>query len=106
MMVCFPLLRIYPSNSPTSFFSLLGIISVEEFASAFEKTFETPTEHSYLNYCNFINNHTPYWNNLKLGVFYLDIDYDANYKANYSNKIIPNMESTLTEGLINFMRGV
>ena len=71
-----------------------------------EKTFETPTEHSYLNYCNFINNHTPYWNNLKLGVFYLDIDYDANYKANYSNKIIPNMESTLTEGLINFMRGV
>lgn len=71
-----------------------------------EKTFETPTEHSYLNYCNFINNHTPYWNNLKLGVFYLDIDYDANYKANYSNKTIPNMESTLTEGLINFMRGV
>lgn len=71
-----------------------------------EKTFETPSEHYYQNYCNFINNHTPYWDNLKLSVFYLDVDYDADYEANYSDKIIPNMESTLTEGLINFMRGV
>lgn len=39
-----------------------------------EKTFETPTENSYKNYCNFISNHSSYWNNLKLGVFYFDVD--------------------------------
>lgn len=80
--------------------------SVRHKKSNGEKTFETPTERSYQNYCNFVNNHTPYWNGLKLGVFYFDVDYDYNYKTFYSSKVIPGMEDTLTEGLINFMRGV
>ena len=71
-----------------------------------EKTFETPTQQSYNNYCNFANNHTPYWNGLKLGVFYFDVDYDYDYETFYSGKVVPGMEDTLTEGLINFMRGV
>ena len=71
-----------------------------------EKGFENPTEQSYQNYCNFFNNHTPYWNTLKLGVFYLDVNYENNYETIYSSKIVPGMESTLTEGLINFMKGV
>ena len=71
-----------------------------------EKTFETPSQQSYNNYCNFANNHTPYWNGLKLGVFYFDVDYDYDYETFYSGKVVPGMEDTLTEGLINFMRGV
>lgn len=71
-----------------------------------EKTFETPAQQSYNNYCNFVNNHTPYWNDLKLGVFYFDVDYDCDYETFYSDKVVPGMENTLTEGLINFMRGV
>lgn len=69
-------------------------------------TFETPTEKSYSNYYNFINSHKPYWDNLKLGVYYFDIDYANNYETSYSNKVIPNVESTLTEGLVNFIEGV
>jgi hypothetical protein len=68
--------------------------------------FETPTEKSYKHYCNFINEHSSYWNNLKLGVYYFDIDYKNNYKASYSNQVCPRVESTLTEGLINFMKEV
>lgn len=71
-----------------------------------EKVFETPTENSYNNYCNFVNNHAPYWNGLKLGVFYFDVDYEYNYETFYSSKVVPGMEDTLTEGLINFMRSI
>lgn len=71
-----------------------------------ERVFEKPTEQSYQNYCNFINNHTPYWNGLKVGVFYLDVDYNNNYETVYSTKTMPGVESTLTEGLINFVKGV
>ena len=70
-----------------------------------EKTFETPTERSYQNYCNFINHHTPYWDNLKLGVFYFNVDYE-NYETFYADETVPGVEETLTEGLINFVRGV
>ena len=70
-----------------------------------EKTFEKPTDNSFNNYCNFISNHKSYWDKLKLGVFYFDINYD-NYEINYSNKIVPGVEKNLTEGLINFMKGI
>lgn len=66
-----------------------------------DKIFETPTQKSYDNYYNFCLNHSNYWHKLKLGVYYFDFDYDT-YKVSYSNKTIPNVESTLTEGLINF----
>ena len=71
-----------------------------------EYVLETPTEKSFNNYNNFINHHTPYWNKLKLGVFYFDIDYENNYKTIYSSKKMPGVEDTLTEGLINFIKGV
>lgn len=80
--------------------------SVRHKKSNGEKTFETPTENSYQNYCNFVNKRTSYWNNLKLGIFYFDVNYDYNYETFYSSKIVPGMEDTLTEGLVNFMRGV
>lgn len=72
-----------------------------------EKVFETPTEKSYNNYNNFINfiNNHPYWNKLKLGVYYFDIDY-KNYTAKYSDKKIDNIEPTLSEGLRNFIQEV
>lgn len=71
-----------------------------------ECVLEIPTEKSFNNYNNFINHHTPYWNKLKLGVFYFDIDYENNYKTVYSSKKMPGVEDTLTEGLINFIKGV
>ena len=66
-----------------------------------QKIFEIPTQKSYDNYYNFCLNHSNYWNKLKLGVYYFDFNYDI-YEVSYSNKTIPNVESTLTEGLINF----
>lgn len=68
--------------------------------------FEVPTEKSYSNYCNFIKSHNPYWNRLKLGVFYFDIDYENDYEIFYSDKVVPGVEDTLTEGLINFLKEV
>ena len=35
-----------------------------------------------------------------------DIDYDKEYTTQYSIKKIPNIEDTLTEGIINFMKGL
>ena len=71
-----------------------------------EKVFEIPTENSYNHYCNFYNSHTSYWKNLKMGIFYFDVEYDNNYQTRYSEKTVPNMEMTLTEGIINFMKEV
>lgn len=71
-----------------------------------ERVLETPTEKSYSNYCNFSNFHNSYWNKLKLGVFYFDVDYENDYETSYSSKIVPGMEATLTEGLVNFIKGV
>lgn len=70
-----------------------------------EKVFEIPSDNSYNHYCAFVANRSSYWNNLKLGVFYLDIDYDY-YKASYSSQTVPGIENTLTEGLINFMEDI
>lgn len=71
-----------------------------------EKTFEIPTKKSYEHYCNFAILHSPYWNNLKLGVYYFDVDYENDYKVSYSNQVVPGVERTLTEGLVNFMKEV
>lgn len=68
--------------------------------------FETPTDKSFNNYNGFINHKPAYWDLLKLGVFYIDIDYN-NYTAKYSkDKVIDNMEPTLEEGLLNFIKKV
>lgn len=69
--------------------------------------FEAPTQQSYLNYYNFINHHSSYWNKLKLGVFYFDITFkDDRYTASYSNKTISGVENNLSQGIINFMKEV
>ena len=71
-----------------------------------EKVFEIPTSKSFNNYYNFNKNHSNYWDTLKLGVYYFDIDYE-NYSGTYSkDKRIPNVENTLTEGLKNFIQEV
>ena len=68
--------------------------------------FEDPTTKSFNNYNTFINNRPNYWDSLKLGVFYFDINYDE-YTAEYSkNKVIDNMENNLSEGLLNFIKKV
>ena len=67
--------------------------------------FEKPNDNSYMNYCNFINfsQQHPFWKNLKLGVFYLEMDYD-NYSATYSKeKRVNGVEKTLEEGIFNFI---
>lgn len=69
-------------------------------------SFEKPTEQSFLNYCNFIQFHNSYWDRLKLGIFYFDIDYNNNYRASYSAKVVPEVEETLTEGVNNFMEEI
>lgn len=70
-----------------------------------EIVFEEPTEKSFKNYENFINEKSSYWNLLKLSVYYFDIDYD-NFIVNYSNKTVKNVEPTLEEGLMNFIGGL
>ena len=71
-----------------------------------EQTFESPTSNSYNNYYHFINHKTNYWEKLKLGVYYFDIDYNNDYQTTYSKKRIEGVEKTLTQGLINFVKGV
>lgn len=70
-----------------------------------EIVFEEPTEKSFKNYENFINEKSSYWNLLKLSVYYFDIDYD-NFIVNYSNKTVKNVEPILEEGLMNFIGGL
>lgn len=57
-----------------------------------EKVFEAPTKKSYQHYCNFVKLHSPYWNNLKLGVYYFDVDYEDDYEVSYSNQVVPGVE--------------
>ena len=65
---------------------------------------ETPSQDSTNNYSNYINsNYRP--SKLKVGVYYIDINY-KNYTAQYSSRIIPNTEKTLTEGIDNFIKEV
>ena len=67
--------------------------------------FEEPTEKSFKNYENFINQKSSYWDLLKLSVYYFDVDYN-NFIANYSNKIVKGVEPTLEEGLLHFIGGL
>lgn len=69
-------------------------------------TYEVPTKESYLRYCNFIANHMSYWDKLKLGVYYFDVNYDDNFATAYSSKIVPGVEPTITEGIINFTKEI
>lgn len=65
---------------------------------------ETPSEKSTENYSIYINNnYKP--DGLKVGVFYIDVDYE-NFKANYADRKIVNMENTMTEGIENFIRSL
>ena len=65
--------------------------------------FEVPGEKHIKNYSNFNTNKSSYWDLLKLGVWFFDIDYD-NYQIEYSNIKINNVENTIEEGLINFIK--
>ena len=67
------------------------------------KVFEVPTKESYSNYCNYLKKYVP--NYVKYGVYYFDVDYENN-TAKYSNKIVPNVEETVTEGINNFLEGL
>lgn len=71
-----------------------------------ERGFEVPTDKSFNNYNNFIKNKPAYWDLLKLGVFYFDIDY-TDYSIEYSkDKVIDGMEPTIETGLLNFIEMV
>ena len=63
--------------------------------------FETPNEKSTENYNSYIiGGYKP--EKLKVGVFYIDIDY-KNFKASYSTRRIEAIkENTMTEGIDNF----
>lgn len=67
------------------------------------KVFEVPTKESYSNYCNYLKKYVP--NYVKYGVYYFDVNYENN-TAKYSNKVVPNVEETVTEGINNFLEGL
>ena len=69
-------------------------------------SYEVPTKESYSRYCNFIANHMSYWDKLKLGVYYFDVNYDDDFTTVYSSKIVPGVEPTITEGIINFTKEI
>lgn len=62
---------------------------------------ECPTEKSYTNYCNYIQSYLP--PKAKVGVYYFDVDYSTN-TALYSDKRVPCVEKTLSEGIDNFIK--
>ena len=66
-----------------------------------EIVFETPTEQSTENYNLYIlNGYKP--EKLKLGVFYIDVDYE-NFTASYSTRRVEAIEeTTMFEGIKNF----
>lgn len=66
-----------------------------------DSTWEHPSEKSYTNYCNYIQSYLP--EKAKVGVYYFDVNYDTNV-AVYSDKKVPNIEETLSEGIENFVR--
>ena len=65
--------------------------------------FEQPGINHIQNYSNFNTTKPNYWNLLKLGIWIFDIDY-TNYNISYSNTIIQNVEDTIEEGLLNFIK--
>jgi len=66
-----------------------------------ETVFEIPSEKHTIDYSNYINSkYKP--NKLKVGVYYVDVDYNT-YKVNYSDKKILNVEDTIEEGIKNFI---
>ncbi len=63
--------------------------------------FEIPAEKYSINYSNYINSkYKP--NKLKVGVYYVDVNYNT-YEVNYSNKKILGVEDTIEEGIKNFI---
>lgn len=65
---------------------------------------DIPTLKSMENYNSFIRyaNAHPFWQNLKVGVYYVDVDYN-NYTGQYANKKIDLVENSLNEGISNFV---
>lgn len=67
-------------------------------------SFENPNEQYLENYNNYINSqYKP--KKLKVGVYYVDVDYNT-YKVSYANKQIPNVEHTMEEGIENFVKSL
>ena len=65
--------------------------------------FEKPGIKHIQNYSNFNITKSQYWDLLKLGIWIFDIDY-TNYDINYSDTKIQNVEDTIEEGLLNFIK--
>ena len=68
---------------------------------------DIPTLKSMENYNSFIQYATghPYWKNLKVGVYYIDVDY-TNYIGQYAKKKIDLVENSLNEGISNFIGAI
>lgn len=77
---------------------------VPVYQTIFIPTFERPTPKSTENYQIYINKFCPV--NLKIGVWYMDVEEETG-KTTYSNqKTISGVEPTLTEGINNFLKGL
>lgn len=77
------------------------IIFIPTLVKKKDDTWEHPTEKSYVNYCNYIQSYLP--SKAKVGVYYFDVDYSTNV-ALYSDKKVPCIEETLSEGIDNFVK--
>lgn len=66
-----------------------------------KESWEQPTEKSYVNYCNYIESYLP--KKAKVGVYYFDVDYETN-TAVYSDKKVPCVEETVSEGIDVFVK--
>lgn len=70
--------------------------------------FEEPTARSQMHYENFVEfcKKSAYWGGLKIGVYYIDVDY-CNCVGKYSDeRKIKTVEEMLSEGIDNFCEGV
>lgn len=69
-----------------------------------EIVFETPSKNHIINYDNYINScYKP--SKVKIGVYFLDIDYST-YETKYSDIKIHNIEDTIEEGIENFIKSL
>lgn len=59
---------------------------------------------NYNSFIQYANGH-PYWKNLKVGVYYIDVDY-TNYTGQYAKKKIDLVENSLNEGISNFIGAI
>ena len=74
------------------------------YQTIFIPTFEHPTPTSYDNYATYIKSYMP--KGMKVGVWYMDVDESTGEAKYSSQKVINEVEHTLTDGIQAFVEGL